>query len=125
MIIGALWSGAAMAAEVNDLATGAPPVDYTALPLGFPAWLWWAVMLLIMATMVWGIVRSPWCPAWITERFSEPSTYLGIGCTMGFFAMFIQTMSLDPVPFSQGALLAAAVFIFLGVIGRDDKGPLI
>ena len=116
--------GIAQAAEINDLSlgTGQVPPDYTNLPLGLPAFIWWALAVFGVTAGLGFATR--WNP-WLRERFSEPSTFVSLAVFVGLTGLFIGSLSLDPDPMGQGFLLAAAGFAFFGMVGKDREGPLL
>jgi hypothetical protein len=116
--------GVAYAAEIGDLSsgTGQVPPDYTNLPLGLPAFIWWAAA--VYGVMVGLAFVSHW-NVWLKERLSEPSTFVSLAVFVGLTGLFISSLALDPDPMGQGFLLAAAGFAFFGLVGRDREGPLL
>ena len=112
------------AAEINDLSTRAGPAapDYTNQPLGLPEFVWWAMAVLAVSATI-GFFARYW--TWLRERLYEPSTYLAAAVFLACGGLFLDSLVLDPNPKAQGLLLAAAVFAFLGLIGKDREGPLL
>lgn len=123
-VLSLILAGAARAQEINDLSTsaGVPPPDFTNQPLGLPAFIWWALAVLGVAGLV--SLGARW-NGWFFDRLSEPSTSIATAVFVGATGLFINSLRLDPDPMGQGFLLAATVFAFLGLIGRDREGPLL
>lgn len=108
--------------EVRDLSSMDGATIAANLPLGLPEMAWWLVAILAGCFAVYRLSRR-W--QWLKERIDEPSTHVATACFLGFSGLFIDSLTIDPAPLGQALLLAAAIFAFLGLIGKDREGPLL
>ena len=115
------WS--VSAAEISDLAAQETyrfaPVNY---PLGLPELVWWTIGIgaaVVAIRMIFGRYQ------WFMDRLGEPSTHVAFAVVLACGGLFVNSLSMDPVPMGQGMLLAGAVFAFVGMIGKDREGPLL
>ena len=110
--------------EIGDLSKLGDTVqpDMSNLPLGLPEFLWWALAIFAI-TYVIGMMRGRF--KWLYDRTREPSTYLGTAIFLACGGLFANSLTMDPLPFAQGMLLASTLFAFLGTIGKEKEGPLL
>lgn len=93
-----------------------------AMPLGLPEMVWWVIGILVAAGIVARLAKL-W--PWLWDRLNEPSTHTATAVLLACGGLFLNSLSLEPYPAGQAMLLAGTVFAFLGLIGKDDKGPLL
>lgn len=116
-----IFAGPVMADEINSLSPvlwNAQNINY---PLGLPELAWWAIgigALVLAIRIIFGRYK------WFMDRLGEPSTHVAFAVVLACGGLFVNSLSMDPVPMGQGMLLAGAVFAFVGMCGKDRPGPL-
>ncbi len=117
-IVAGLWPFSAQAGIENWSAKETA----SAVSSGIPEIVWWLLAIFAFVAAVTWLARR-W--GWLFERLNEPSTFTATAVMLACGGLFAGSLSLDPVPLGQALLLAGAVFAFFGLIGKDDKGPLL